>query len=75
MTFEQISSGVLEISPQELKDELSQANLASWSSLAHLSLITALEERYGISFSTQEILAAKSLGVLRSLLRAKGAAI
>ncbi len=75
MTFEQISSGVLEISPAALKDELSQANLASWSSLAHLSLITALEECYGISFSTEEILAAKSLGALRGLLRAKGVAL
>ncbi len=75
MTFEQIFGRVLEITPSDLNDEMSQANLAGWSSLAHISLITALEESYGISFSTQEILAAKSLGTLRGLLRAKGAAI
>ncbi len=75
MTFEQIFSGVVQIPSSELKDELSQANLASWSSLAHISLITALEEHYGVSFSTQEILAAKSLGTLRGLLRTKGAAL
>ncbi len=75
MTLEQIFCSILEISPSDLRDESSQATLANWSSLAHLSLITALEERYGISFSTQEILGTKSFGNLRALLRAKGAAL
>ncbi len=75
MTLEQIFSGILEISPLDLNDSVSQENTASWSSLAHISLITALEERYRLSFTTQEILASKSLGSLRQLLRAKGAAL
>ncbi len=75
MTLEQIFSGVLDISPLDLNDSLSQENTASWSSLAHISLITALEERYGLSFTTREILTCKSLGSMRELLRAKGAAL
>ncbi len=73
--FEELVCSVLEIEPSELSDQSSQATLGSWSSLAHINLITTLEEAYGVTFTTQEIVAIKSVGNVRSLLRAKGAAV
>ncbi len=73
--FEELVCSILEIEPDELTDQVSQSTVANWSSLAHINLITALEEAFGVSFTTQEILTIKSVGGARALLRAKGAAV
>ncbi len=75
MTLEQILSGALKIPAAQLDDSLDPTNLESWTSLAHINLITALEEQYVLSFTTREIMSAKSIGALRQLLTAKGAAL
>ncbi len=73
--FEELFCSILELDPAQLDDQVSQASVGTWSSLAHINLVTALEEAYGVSFSTREILAMKSVGNARALLRAKGAVV
>ena len=36
-------------------DEITRANISSWDSIKHIELILALEDEFGISFSTDEI--------------------
>ncbi len=72
MTLEQFFSDVLEVAPSELREESSQASLLNWDSLAHINIITGLEEVYGVRFSTMEIQALKAVGDARRLLREKG---
>ncbi len=73
--FEELFCSILELEPSQLDDQVSQASIGTWSSLAHINLVTALEEAYGVSFTTQEILAMKSVGNARTLLREKGVAL
>ncbi len=73
--FEELFCNILELEPSQLDDQVSQTSVGTWSSLAHINLVTALEEVYGVSFTTHEILAMKSVGYARTLLREKGVVV
>jgi acyl carrier protein len=75
MKLEEILGSILEVSPMELGDHSGQQTLQSWSSFAHINIILALENVYGVSFTTKEIQAVKSIGEIRQLLRDKGAPV
>ncbi|HKS30095.1 MAG TPA: acyl carrier protein [Pyrinomonadaceae bacterium] len=72
MTLEEFFGDILEVAPASLIDDVSQSSLGSWDSLAHINIITGLEEVYGVQFSTTEIQSLKSLGDARRMLRQKG---
>lgn len=73
MTVEELFCEVVEIAPSDLSEHTSRTNTQSWSSLAHINLITAVEEVYGVSFTTQEIQSLNTFGELRRLLHEKEA--
>ncbi|MEA2670486.1 MAG: hypothetical protein QOG45_706 [Chloroflexota bacterium] len=50
----------LDLDEDQLPDEPSQDTVAGWSSLAHLVLVLNLEERFGVSFSMDEMVALTS---------------
>lgn len=66
---------VLEIAPETVSDETKQSETAGWSSKRHLELVVSLEETYGVSFTTDEIVSMISVGRMRTVLRAKGIAV
>ena len=43
-----------------------------WSSRKQLELAVALEKRFGLEFTSEEIFGARTLSALRELLRSKG---
>jgi acyl carrier protein len=45
----------LDLDEDQLPDEPSQDTVARWSSLGHLVLVLNLEERFGVSFSMEEM--------------------
>ncbi|MGA3212314.1 MAG: acyl carrier protein [Terriglobales bacterium] len=51
---------------------LSQASNASWDSLAHVSLIAALEDEFNLSFQPDETLRMVSYGATLLILQGKG---
>ena len=57
--------------PSELTLSTSSADFRGWDSFAHLSLILALEETFGITLSPREITAADTLGAATRLVRSK----
>jgi acyl carrier protein len=71
MTVEELFCEVVEIAPSDLSEHISRTNTRSWSSLTHINLITALEEVYGVSFTTREIQSLNTFGDLCRLLREK----
>jgi acyl carrier protein len=75
MTLEEILGSILEISPSALVDQSGQETVQNWSSYAHINIILALEETYGVCFTTKEIQTTKSLGEIRRLLCDKGAVL
>jgi acyl carrier protein len=62
----------LRVPVSSVTEESSPETLRRWDSLHHLDVMTAVEEAYGVRFSTAEILRATSVGQLRRLLREKG---
>jgi acyl carrier protein len=71
MTVEELFCDVVEVATSDLTENTSRANTRSWSSLTHINLITAVEEVYGILFTTREIQSINTFGDLRRLLREK----
>ena len=72
MVLEELIGSILEIPPTDLTNETGPQTVAVWDSFAHINIITALEEVYGVTLSTDEITSLKSLGDARKVLRAKG---
>lgn len=59
---------VLEISPDLVKDATSMDNCPEWDSLRHFALILALEDVFGVHFSSEEIPSLTEVGTLRAKL-------
>jgi acyl carrier protein len=56
----------------EVSDDLSDRTLAAWDSFHQVQLVIAVQEEFGISLSTEEAVALKSVGILKALLRKHG---
>lgn len=70
--FDDIVVKLLDIPPEQLADDLGPANLGTWTSLRHVQLMSELQRSYGVRFAPREMRAARTVGNLRELLRAKG---
>jgi acyl carrier protein len=46
---------VLEMPEQQIDEKLSAEDTSNWDSIRHLNLVMALEEAFGISFSSDEL--------------------
>ena len=57
-----------------LKPEYTAADVAGWDSFKHIEIIMAIEERFGIKFSTKDLDGMKSVGDLLNQIKAKVAA-
>jgi acyl carrier protein len=62
----------LKVPPSSILDTTSPETLRRWDSLRHIEVMTAVEDAYGVRFSTAEIVGATSVGEIRRLLRDKG---
>jgi acyl carrier protein len=54
-----------------LDNEMSANDREDWDSVAHLNLIFAIEEAFGISFAGSEISKLRNVGELETLIRMK----
>lgn len=69
----QIFATTLNIDHEGLTDETAPENTPQWNSLATLKLAVAIQEAYAIELTTAEIMKMRNVGLVRSLLRKKGA--
>jgi acyl carrier protein len=46
---------VLEMPEDQVTDRLTAADTTNWDSIRHLNLVMALEEAYGVTFSSDEM--------------------
>ena len=54
-----------------LTPQTTAADVRGWDSIKHISLIVAIEERFGIKWKTAEIDSLKNVGDMQRLIRAK----
>jgi acyl carrier protein len=67
----QLFSEVLNVPQEKLNDNSSTENTSQWDSLAAMHLVAAIESRFSITLSTKEIMKMSSIGVTRTVLKAK----
>jgi acyl carrier protein len=58
----------------ELRDGMTFSDIRGWDSLAHVTLINALEAEFGLKFGVRELMKMKSVGAIRRVLTAKASA-
>jgi acyl carrier protein len=68
----EVVAGVLEVPQSSIGDGFSRDEAPSWDSLAHLRLVSALEEAFGVRFTMQEVGELTSFAAIRQ--RLSGAA-
>ena len=78
ITREQISTeiyqllvGILKHQQFDWRDDLTATEVSGWDSLTHMTLITAIEDKYGFRFKLKELNQLKSVGSLIDLVYAK----
>lgn len=62
----------LQLDATDLNDETSPQNTTQWDSLAAMTLVTLIEDTFGIRLSTRDIMRMNSIGAARSVLQSKG---
>jgi acyl carrier protein len=60
-----VISGVLGVPSEAIDNEFSSETCETWDSLKHLTLVLAVEEHFGITFSESEIWSSMSFPALR----------
>jgi acyl carrier protein len=55
----------------EISETMTAGDVPEWDSLAHISLIVAVEKGFGITFTTREVRSMKNVGDFMELIRKK----
>lgn len=69
--LEPIFRDILDNSRLNLTRESNASNVAGWDSLAHINLISAIEQQFGISFTLGELQELKNVGEMIDLMERK----
>ncbi len=70
--LQQVFREVFDNDKLALADELSPETLPAWDSLAHIKLVAACEEEFGVKFSLEETVESTSVAQLKAVLASKG---
>ncbi|PZP31333.1 MAG: acyl carrier protein [Roseateles depolymerans] len=65
---------VLGLPAEQVDDRLTYGSVAQWDSVAHMSLITELEEVFGVMLETEDIIGMSSMVEARRILGKHGIA-
>jgi acyl carrier protein len=62
-----ITAEALGVDPEEITEHSSPETLAAWTSFSHLTLLSAVEEGFGLTFSMEEMTGVHDYAELRAL--------
>lgn len=63
---------VLGLPPEQVTDELTYGSVPQWDSVAHMSLVTELENVFGVMLETEDIIGLSSMVEARRILGKHG---
>ena len=69
--LKQVIAETLQVPVETVADDSSPATLPQWDSLAHLNLVMALEQKFGVSFTLDEIIQLQDVPTIRQFLQNK----
>lgn len=61
----------LQISPEEVADDLTFGDLPQWDSMGHMEIMLTLEERFGIEITPESINTLTSLSAIAAAIAAR----
>lgn len=64
----------LGLPPEQLTEGTSPENTREWDSLAAITLVGLIEERFDVRLGAREIMKMQTIGLARSVLQGKGVA-
>ena len=67
-------SRVLGLQAERITDDLRYATIPEWDSIAHMSVIAALEDAFGIMIDMDDVIDMSSVGKAREIIAKYGAA-
>ena len=67
-----IVASVFGVEPSKITEALRPGEIPQWDSLGHMSLMSALEQRFAVVFAMDEVLAVNSIADLRVILKKHG---
>jgi acyl carrier protein len=70
-TLTEVFRHVFEDDELTITRETTAADIESWDSLMHVSLILAVEKQFGVRFSSSEVSSLMNVGMLMELISAK----
>lgn len=71
----QAFSSVLGLPAERITDDLRYATIPEWDSIAHMSVIAALEDAYGIMIDMDDVIDMSSVGKAREIVAKYAASI
>lgn len=70
-TLTEVFQDVFDDDELELFDEMTAEDVEEWTSLTHIQLIVAVEKKFGIKFTTVEVMKLKNVGEFIGLIEKK----
>ena len=67
----QLASDIFGVPAERIGADSSPDNIETWDSMQHLNLVLALEERFSIQLSPEEMEQMRSVGLISAMLEAK----
>jgi len=68
MHFTEIISDIFNIEKDKIFDDLELQNIESWDSMAHMELISTIEDTYELTFTGDEIVDIKKIGDIKEII-------
>ena len=72
MAVEEIFAGALGIDRARVTDDLTYGSIKEWDSVAHMALISALEQEYDVMIETDDVIDMSSVAVAKTILHKYG---
>ena len=69
--LKKVIAQILKVNVESINADSSPDTIASWDSLQHMNLVLGIEQRFGISFSEDEIMQMMSYEIIVDLLKEK----
>ena len=73
--LEEIFVTELGLKPEDFADDLTYNSIPEWDSASHMAIILAIEEKFGLSLESDDIVAMTSVRKIIKLLETKGVAV
>jgi len=71
---EKVFAEVLRMPLESITDASSPDNTPKWDSVAAIDLTLAIEDEFGVTFTTKEIIAMRSIALVKQILSVRGIA-